>query len=482
MRMTIAGQWVDASTGVVSVVLNPATGSHLDTVPEASPDDVDRALQAARSASQVMARLPAHRRAEILQRTADLIRDNLDELKTLLASENGKPVAQTEEELKAAARIFQGFGEEAKRLSGSVVPMDAVPGMESHLALTIRQPVGVVVAIVPFNYPAELYAHKGAAALAAGNAVICKPPPQCPLTLLEIARYIEQAGAPAGAHQVVTGGTAVGERLVSSGQADLITATGSVRMGKRVSALAAESLVPVHLELGGNDAMIICDDADIDLAAEAVVLGRLARGNGQICCATKRVFVSEPVHDRFVSALVERVRSLRVGDPLVEGTDVGPLIDENAAARVEETVSAAVTDGAAVAVGGTRRAAFMDPTVLVDVPPDAQVVTEEVFGPVAPVIRFGDIDDAVGLTNSTPYGLQAAVFTRDIRKAFDIAYRLDVGGVVVNWSSAIRVENLPFGGMKQSGHGRESLSETIRSMTRQKSIIAFGALSGAFDV
>lgn len=482
MRMTIAGEWVDASSGETSEVTNPATGDLLDRVPEASRADVDRALQSARFGSRAMARLPAHRRAEILFRTADLIRQNLAELKRLLASENGKPVLQTEEELKAAARIFQGFGEEAKRLSGSVVPLDAVPGMESHLALTIRQPVGVVVAIVPFNYPAELYAHKGAAALAAGNAVICKPPPQCPLTLLEIASYVEQAGAPPGAHQVVTGGTAVGERLVSSRQVDLITATGSVAMGKRVSALAAESLTPVHLELGGNDALIICDDADIDSAAEAVVLGRLARGNGQICCATKRLFVADPVHDRFVSALTDRARSLRVGDPLAEDTDVGPLIDEKASERVEEAVAAAVSQGAVVTVGGTRRAAFMDPTVLIDVPPDARVVTEEVFGPVAPVMRFEDIDDAVNLANSSPYGLQAAVFTRDIRRAFDIAYRLDVGGVVVNWSSAIRVENLPFGGMKQSGHGRESLSETIRSMTRQKAIIAYEALFGAFDV
>lgn len=390
-------------------------------------------------------------------------------------------VAPSARRVSRAARIFQGFGEEAKRLEGRVVGMDSVPGMESHLAMTVRQPVGVVVAIVPFNYPAELYAHKGAAALAAGNAVICKPPPQCPLTLLEIARYIEEAGAPPGAHQVLTGGDAVGEQLVASPAVDLITATGSVGMGKRVSEVAAANLTPVHLELGGNDALIVCEDADLEVAADAVVLGRLARGNGQICCATKRVLVSDERHDDLATLIAERARALSVGDQLLETTEVGPLIDETASARVQEAVEAAVSDGAVLVAGGERDGAFLSPVVLADVPSSSRVVTEEVFGPVAPLVRVSDVEQAIEQTNASPYGLQAAVFTRDIQRAFAIAHQLDVGGVVVNWSSAVRAENLAFGGVKLSGHGRESLADTLHVMTRQKSVLVYRALDGVFD-
>lgn len=273
MQMLINSQWVDASDGQRIEVRNPANGELIDTAPKGTLDDVRRAVEAAQEGKRGMGRLPAHERAAILFRVADALEKNEHALGELLARENGKPVQQTRAEVAVTARIFRGFGEEAKRMFGRVVPMDAVPGQERHLAMTIRQPVGVVAAIVPFNYPVELYAHKAAAALAAGNAVIAKPPSECPLTLLKIAAIIEEAGIPAAAHQMITGpGAVVGEYLAASPDIQAISVTGSTATGRHVAELASRNLKRVHLELGGNDALIVCDDADLEKAATAVVL------------------------------------------------------------------------------------------------------------------------------------------------------------------------------------------------------------------
>ncbi len=327
--------------------------------------------------------------APILIRAADRIVEQQEELARLLARENGKPIRQTREEVAAAARIFRGFGQEATRLFGRQVPMDAVPGMERHVAFTIRQPIGVVAAIVPFNYPVELYAHKAAAALAAGNAVIGKPPSDCPLAVLRIAAILEEAGLPRATHQVLTGpGSRIGPALAADPGVDLVTVTGSVATGVELGRIAAEHHKPFLAELGGNDAVIVCADADLEKAATAIVLGRLARGNGQICCAVKRVLVDATVVDAFVTILVRMTRELRVGDALDEQSDVGPLITEAAAAEVQGVVDAAVAGGASLLAGGPRRGAFIQPTVLGDVPANATVVREETFGPVVPVLPF----------------------------------------------------------------------------------------------
>jgi len=478
MKMLIDSKWVDSSNGSVGKVVNSANNSVIDTVPSATESDLKRAVKAAQDAKIRMAKLPAHEKATILVRCADVMEKKRNELSSLLASENGKPIRQTREELAAAIRIFRGFGEEAKRLFGKSMSLDMVPGMERHFALTLRRPIGVVAAIVPFNYPVELYAHKAAAALAAGNAVIVKPPSDCPLTLLRIAEILEEVGVPRAAHQVVTGtGQVVGELLATEEGVDLISLTGSTAAGQRISRLAAETLKKVHLELGGNDATIVCSDADLKEATEAVILGRLARGNGQICCAVKRVFVDEAVHDEFIEILSDKTKKLIVGDPLDEQTDVGPLITESAAREVENDIIDAVNRGARIRAGGERKGAFIDPTVLEKVPLNAKVMREENFGPVVPVVSFRTIEEVIELANATPYGLQSSVFTNNITTALDMAYRLDVGGVIVNWSSAVRVENLPFGGVKMSGHGRESLHDTLLEMTEQKTVILYNALS-----
>lgn len=479
MKMLINSRWVDAGDGKTRPVRNPGTGEVLDSVPVASLGDVAAALEAAREGAARMRAAPAHRRSEILTKAAAEIAARGEELATLLAGENGKPIRQTRDEVAVTARIFRGFAEEGRRIFGRTVPMDAVPGMERHFAVTIRQPLGVVAAIIPFNYPVELYAHKAAAALAAGNAVIAKPPSDCPLALLAVAAILEDAGMPRGAHQMITGpGELIGEALAKSPIVRLVSVTGSTAVGKRLARLGADSLQKVHLELGGNDATIVCADADLEKAAEAIVLGRLARGNGQICCAVKRVFVAEEVFDQFAARLAEKAARLHVGDQLLDATDVGPLITEDAARRVEEAVREAVGAGARLLFGGTRRGAFMAPTVLADVPVETPLFREETFGPVAPLVRFRSDDEAVRMANDSTFGLQAAVFTKDISRALDIAHRLEVGGVIVNWSSALRAENLPFGGTKASGYGREGLHDTIMEMTEQKVILFHDALRG----
>ncbi|MFD7896725.1 aldehyde dehydrogenase family protein [Streptomyces sp. NPDC059743] len=457
-------------------VHNPGTGEHLGDVEDFTSDRIDAALAAAARGQRAMAAMPAHERARLLLRTADLIEAEAEDLARLLAAENGKPLFQTTEEVGAAIRIFRGFAGEATRLFGRQIPLGAVPGLERHLAVTLREPLGPVAALVPFNYPVELYAHKAAAALAAGNAVLVHPPVRCPLTLLRIGALVERAGVPEGAHQLLTGGVQVSQELAARPGAAAVSLTGSTLAGREIARRAADTLKKVHLELGGNDALIVCDDADVEEAANAVVLGRLARGNGQICCAVKRVYVQDGVHDAFVDALLAGAAKLTVGDQLADGTDVGPLISEQAAERVEAAVAALVSDGARKVAGGPRRGAFSDPAVLVDVPQDSAAFAEEIFGPVAPVARFTDPLDAVRMANASPYGLQAAVFTRDIRRAFTLAHRLDVGGVIINGSTALRAENLPFGGPRDTGGSAEGLHDTALEFTRQKTVVVMEAL------
>jgi lactaldehyde dehydrogenase len=476
MKMLIDSQWVEAADGKWMEIVNPGSGELLDKVPRATLQDVERAVAAAQNGKKAMRNLTALERYEILMRIATAMDARVEELGKLLAQENGKPILQTRAEVAVTASIFRGFAEESKRIFGRVMPVDAVRGQQRHFAMTIRQPLGVVAAIIPFNYPVELWGHKAAAALAAGNAVISKPPSACPLTLLKIAGLMEEAGLPRAAHQIITGpGALIGDFLARSPGIQLITVTGSTAVGIQIAQLAAQNLKKVHMELGGNDAMIIMADADLEKAADSVILGRLARGNGQICCAVKRIFVEESIYDQFANLLVKKAKALKVGDQLLEDTDVGPLINEEAAIQVEAAVNEAIQAGAKLRTGGHRRKTFMEPTVLTDVTADVPTFREEVFGPVAPLMRFTSIEEAISMVNDSPYGLQSAVFTRDINQALDIAYKLEAGGVIINWSTALRVETLPFGGIKMSGHGREGVHDTLDEMTDQKTIVVHNA-------
>lgn len=473
MQMLLGGCLVDAESGCSLPIHNPATGELIDTVPLAGPDDVRRAVEIARIGRPLMAALPAHRRSVILRRTADLIEDHFPDLVELLTRENGKTIRQCRAEMTTTQRLFVDFGEEAKRIKGEVLPMDGVQGLEHMLAYTVRRPVGIVVGIVPFNYPAELFAHKIPGAIAAGASVIVKLPEQCPLTVLRIGQLMFEAGLPGEGMQMLTGRPAdLGDQLLTDPDIRMISFTGSVPAAKAIARKAADTLKHLAFELGGTDAMIVLADADLEAAVEAVVRGRLTNGAGQICCAVKRVLVQEPIFDAFLRRLVERCHGITMGDPLDEQTDLGPLITPQAAAKVEAQVRESLAMGARCLVGGTRVGdSFYSPTVLVDVTPDMPVMADEVFGPVAPVCAFATESEAVDIANRSPYGLQATVFSTNISRALTVAHRLEVGGVVINAAGAFRPGNVPFGGVKQSGIGRESIVETVREMTEEKTIV-----------
>jgi acyl-CoA reductase-like NAD-dependent aldehyde dehydrogenase len=471
MDMLIDGSWTSASDGAVDRVLNPATNAQIASVPRAGPADVERAVAAAQRGAAAMAAMPAWRRYEILEAAARRIEATQAELGILLCRENGKRIGETTSEVGVAARIFRGYAEEAKRIFGQTFPLNTIPGRERSLAITMRQPLGVIVAIVPFNYPVELWSHKVAGGLAAGNAVITKTPEDCPLTVIEIAKYLEEAGLPRGAHQLLTGGRDTGEALARSRGVNMVAMTGSTSAGRRILEVAAQNLTKVHLELGGNDATIVCEDADVSLTADALIAGRFTSGNGQICCAVKRVLVHRSLYDGLLEALAERTARLRVGDPMDPGTDVGPLINRRGAERVEHQVKQAVTDGARIVAGGKRRDNFFEPTLLVGVTPGTPAFAEETFGPVLPLIAYEGFDAALATANDSPFGLQAAIFTHDIRKVMRAYEVLDVGTVVVNHTTAVRVETLPFGGNKGSGNGREGIHGTLHEMTKEKTLL-----------
>lgn len=473
MQMLIDGKFVDSLSGCTMQICNPATGELIDTVPQANEADVERAFEVALRGREIMRKLPAHRKSDILRKAAEMIAEQHEELSQLLCRENGKTIRQCRGEMTATQRLFLDFSEEAKRMRGQTIPMDAVAGLEHMIAYTIRHPMGLVVGIVPFNYPAELFAHKIPGALAAGNSVIVKLPEQCPLTVLHLGRILIEAGLPPEGIQMLTGyPRELGNRLITHPEVAMVSFTGGVTAAKAIAKLAADSLKRTAFELGGVDAMVVLDDANIDAAAAAVVQGRLTNGAGQICCAVKRVLVDEKIMQPFLEAVVEKAKAIKMGDPSSEETDLGPLITPNAAAKVHQEVMKSIEMGARCLIGGKRVGDnFYEPTVLVDVNDAMPCLLDEVFGPVAPIVPFKTVNEAIKIVNDSPYGLQASVFSENIHNALGVAHRMEVGGVVVNGPGSFRPGNVPFGGFKQSGIGRESITDTIREMSHETAIV-----------
>jgi len=447
-------------------VLSPYDGSLVGEAACAGRSQAATALEAARAAEKTVAALPRAARARILAKVAEGLLAEKQDLAVLLAREVGKTIREAAAEVERAATTFQAAGEEAKRLAGEVVPFDAVPAGQGRRGFTVKVPVGTVVAITPFNFPLNLAAHKVAPAIAAGNSVVLKPASSTPLTGLALGRRVLDAGFPPEALSVLPGpGGTLGIDLVRDPRPRMITFTGSAEVGKRIAAEAG--LKRIALELGSNSAVIVAASADLDFAASRIAMGAFALA-GQVCISVQRVVVEEAIFEDLTSRLVDLASRLQVGNPLEGGTDMGPMISERAAAGLEARIGKAVAEGAEVRLAGRRSGALFTPTVLARVPAAAEVWTEEAFGPVVCVSPYKSFAGAVDLVNRSRYGLQAGVFTASLEEAFEAVERLEVGGVMINDVPTYRVDHMPYGGVKDSGLGREGLKYAIEEMSETK--------------
>jgi succinyl-CoA reductase len=474
----IGGTWRAPAGGKYVGVVDPSTGRTLGEAPIASTDEARAAVDAAADVEDRWANVPGHERARLLRALAERLRADREGMARLIASEVGKPILEARVEVDRAVGVYEIAAEEIRSLGGESYPADAYErpaGNETRFLFTVRDPIGVVVAIGPFNFPLNLLSHKVAPALAAGNPVVAKPTSAAPFTALRLAEHFSAAGLPSGVLNVVVGpGGSVGNALVDHPRTRLITFTGSTEVGKGIAERAGRQAKRVILELGGMDPFVVLDDAALDVAVAAAARGAFGYA-GQVCTASKRFLVHASVAEKFGRALAERARALRIGPALEETTEVGPLIDPGAVERMEILVEDARSRSAKVLTGGSRPSGtlggnFYAPTVLDEVVEEARVVREEPFGPIAPIVRFSDLDDAIRIANATPYGLQAAVFTRDIARGFRLAKQIRAGGVHLNDPTTLRWDALPFGGVKESGLGREGLRSAMQEMTEVKLI------------
>jgi acyl-CoA reductase-like NAD-dependent aldehyde dehydrogenase len=450
-------------------VRSPFDGQVVGTVPRSTAADVDQAVKAARAALDA-GPLPAWRRAEILDRAAQLVRERQEDLARTIAAEAAKPLKTARVEAQRAVSTFTFAAAEARTLAGDVVPMDASEVSAGKLAFTLRVPIGVIGAISPFNFPLNLVAHKLAPAIAAGAPVVLKPASQTPLSALKLARLlIDDAGLPEEwLHVVVGPGGEIGNAIIEHPDVAMITFTGSPGVGWDIRGKAARK--KVSLELGNNAPVIIEPDGDWETAAKKISVAGFSHA-GQSCISTQRIYVHADIVDPFTDRLAEHVRALKVGDPMDESTDVSSLISTEDRDRVKEWIDEAVDAGARVAAGGTTHGTLLDPTVLTDVTPEMKVSTEEVFGPLVGIRAYTDFGDALRLANQTKYGLQAAVFTRDLSKALEGARTLDFGGVLVNEVPTFRADQMPYGGIRDSGNTREGPHYAIREMTETRLVV-----------
>lgn len=467
MSLHIESEWIEHEQTIS--VRNKFDGSIIDEVTKATTDDVRQAIRAANDATETMATIPAHERASILRETSRLIGERADEFAEVMAKEAGKPIATARGEVQRAVSTFQLSAGEAERLAGEEIPIDAQPGNGNRVAFTSRFPVGVVVAISPFNFPLNLVAHKLGPAFAGGNTVVHKPATTTPLTAIKLAETLFGAGLPRDALNLVIGsGSTVGEALLDSDDVDHYSFTGSRHVGKRITEKAG--LAGVSLELGNNSPVIVHEDApDIADAASRVIDGAYTYG-GQMCISVQRVLVHEDRHDEFLDELVSRVETLAVGDPLEEDTDVGPLISEDDAERIVEWIESAKAQGAEVVVGGERDGAVVEPTVVDGATQDMDVVCREAFAPITAVQTYERVEEAIRLADDTPYGLQAGIFTGSHTTGLKAAHNIEAGGVMVNDIPTFRADQQPYGGAKESGLGREGPKYAIEELTEQRVI------------
>jgi succinate-semialdehyde dehydrogenase/glutarate-semialdehyde dehydrogenase len=449
----VDGQWVDADGGKTLPVTNPATGEVLGAVPGMGAAETRRAIEAANAAWPAWRAKTAKERSAILRKWSDLMLANQEDLAIIMTAEQGKPLSESRGEIVYAASFIEWFAEEARRVYG-----DTIPGHQPDKRIVvIKQPVGVCVAITPWNFPAAMITRKVGPALAAGCTMVSKPASATPFSALALAELAERAGVPKGVFSVVTGSsTAIGGEMTSNPLVRKVTFTGSTEIGKVLIAQAAKTVKKVSMELGGNAPFIVFDDADLDAAADGAIASKY-RNAGQTCVCANRILVQDRVYDAFAGKLAERVAKFKVGNGMEPGVGIGPLIDDAAVKKVEEHVSDAVAKGAKVAMGGRRHALggrFFEPTILTDVTAAMKVTKEETFGPVAPLVRFRTDDEAIRFANDTEFGLAAYFYARDLARVWRVAEALESGIVGIN-TGLISTAEAPFGGVKESGLGRE---------------------------
>jgi acyl-CoA reductase-like NAD-dependent aldehyde dehydrogenase len=466
-RLFINGEWIEAKHCVT--LKSPYTGEEIAEIPAATVEEAELAIEAAYRARTVMAKMPAHQRAAILEKLVSLLQQRADEAAEIIALEAAKPISTAKGEVARTIQTYKFAAEEAKRIHGETIPLDAAPGGENRVAYTVREPLGVIGAITPFNFPMNLVAHKVGPAIAAGNTIVLKPAAQTPLSAFFLAELLQEAGLPAGALNVVTGsGSVIGEKIVTDERIQMITFTGSPAVGIGIRNKAG--LKRVTLELGSNAAVIVDTGVNVDKIIPRCVQGAFSF-QGQVCISLQRAYVHEDVYDEFVEKFVAATNQLKVGDPFDPKTDVSALISPGDVQRSLAWIEEAQQHGAKVATGGRAEGNVLYPTVLLDVDPAQKVSCQEVFAPIVLINKIASVEEGIALVNNSRYGLQAGIYTNNIHTALEAAEKLHVGGVMINDIPTFRVDHMPYGGVKESGTGREGLRYAVEEMTEVKLIV-----------
>jgi len=472
MKMYVGGRWVDAPQ--MTEVVSPYGREIVDVVPQATNAHVEQALAAAVEGAKAMAALTAYERNQILQRAAQTfsVPDVAEDLARTLSLEEGKPITESRAEVGRIPELLRLCAFEGTQLRGETLPIDAQAGARGKMGFTLRQPCGVVVAITPFNYPVLLVAHKLGPALAAGNAVILKPPTQTSLVALKTTQILLEAGLPENGLQCITGsGDRIGPMLCQDARVRKISFTGSAAVGEQICRVAG--VKKLSMELGANSPAIVLNDADLNTVTDAVAVGGYVNA-GQVCISTQRVLVDRAVYGDFLDALTPKVRNIRIGQPLDGETRLSAMVSEGEAKRVAEWVDEAVQGGARMIVGGERQGAVYAPTILADVKPSMRVFREELFGPAVAVTPVSGIDEAIQLANDSSYGLAAGIFTRNVNHALHFARAAECGNVMINWTPLWRADLMPYGGFKRSGIGKEGPRYAVEEMTEVKTVVFHG--------
>ncbi|QGJ71868.1 NAD-dependent aldehyde dehydrogenase [Planctomycetales bacterium 10988] len=470
MKMFLNSEWVDRSETID--VLNPYDGSVVDTVPKGTGDDVDKAVEGLKAGAETMRKMTAYRRFEILQTATQIMRERKEDLAQTLSKEEGKTIKEARGEIDRSSQTMELSAEEAKRIYGEVLPLDAASHGAGKFGFTLRIPCGIVGAISPFNFPLNLVTHKVGPAIAAGNAVLLKPASDTPLIAMKLVEILLEAGLPTEAIAIITGsGKEIGKAICTNPHIRKITFTGSREVGEAICKMAG--LKKVTMELGSNCPLVVMPDADLDKVAKLTVATGFANA-GQVCISAQRILVDKSVYDEYLERLEKETQQVKAGNQLLEESGMGPMVRESDAVRVAEWIDEAVSGGARKLCGGERQGALLTPTVLADVKPEMKVSYDEVFGPTVAVSHTSDIEEAIRSASNTNYGLSAAIFTQDIDRALKFAREVPSGNIHINWGTAWRADLMPYGGLKDSGLGKEGPKYAIEEMTESKTVVIHG--------